>query len=107
MKTQTDRPTPDALIRKPTAGHGPLRYRPSKPRLDIGLLSVATAAPAHVVTQREVVRGVREVFSDQFEDFARIAAVFASAGIEERRVVKPLAWYYGLHGWPERTGSLP
>ena len=103
MKAQTSRPTPDGLTCKPTAGHRPLQRRPSKARLDVALLSVATAAPAHVVTQREVVRGVREVFSGQFEDFARIAATFISAGIEERHVVKPADWYYGVHGWPERT----
>ena len=103
MKAQTSRSTPDGLTCKPTAGHRPSQRRPSKARLDVALLSVATAAPAHVVTQREVVRGVREVFSGQFEDFARIAATFISAGIEERHVVKPADWYYGVHGWPERT----
>jgi alkylresorcinol/alkylpyrone synthase len=68
-------------------------------------LSVATATPPHVVNQREVVRGVTQVFSHQFEDFARIAAVFVSAGIHERCVAKPPDWYYGAHGWPERTAA--
>jgi alkylresorcinol/alkylpyrone synthase len=71
--------------------------------LDVGLLSVATASPPHVMAQRDVIAGVREVFSSQFEDFDRIAAVFASAGIFERCLAKPADWYYGAHGWPERT----
>src|SRR5687767_3936595 len=75
-------------------------------RLDVGVLSIATAVPPHVVTQRDAVRGVTEVFSHQFSDFDRIAAVFASAGIAERRVTRPFDWYLrGEHGWPERTAA--
>ena len=74
-------------------------------RLDVGVLSIATAVPPHVVTQRDAVKGVSEVFSHQFSDFDRIAAVFASAGIAERRVTRPFDWYFGAHGWPERTAA--
>jgi alkylresorcinol/alkylpyrone synthase len=74
-------------------------------RLDVGVLSIATAVPPHVITQRDAVRGVTEVFSHQFNDFDRIAAVFASAGIAERRVTRPFDWYFGAHGWPERTAA--
>jgi alkylresorcinol/alkylpyrone synthase len=74
-------------------------------RLDAGLLSVATAVPAHVVNQREAIRGVETVFGDQFGDFNRIAAIFASAGIAERYIARPFGWYFGAHGWPERTAA--
>jgi alkylresorcinol/alkylpyrone synthase len=74
-------------------------------RLDVGLLSVATAVPPHVVAQRDAIRGVTEVFGQQFSDFDRIAAVFATAGIMERHVTQPFAWYFGAHGWPERTAA--
>jgi alkylresorcinol/alkylpyrone synthase len=74
-------------------------------RLDAGLLSVATAVPAHVVNQREAIRGVETVFGDQFGDFNRIAAIFASAGIAERHIARPFGWYFGAHGWPERTAA--
>jgi alkylresorcinol/alkylpyrone synthase len=75
-------------------------------RLDVGVLSVATAVPPHVITQREAARGAAEVFSHQFTDFDRIAAVFVSAGIAERRVTRPFDWYLrGAHGWPERTAA--
>lgn len=105
MKAETGRRAPESSTLEPARGQRALQQRPAECRLDVGLLSVATAAPAHVVAQRDVIRGVREVFSDQFEDFDRIAAIFASAGIHERRVVKPYDWYYGLHGWPERTAA--
>jgi alkylresorcinol/alkylpyrone synthase len=69
------------------------------------VLSIATAVPPHLVTQRDAIRGVSEVFSRQFSDFDRIAAVFASAGIAERHVTQPFDWYFGAHGWPERTAA--
>jgi alkylresorcinol/alkylpyrone synthase len=75
-------------------------------RLDVGVLSIATAVPPHIVTQRDAVRGTAEVFSHQFSDFDRIAAVFASAGIAERSTTQPFDWYLrGAHGWPERTAA--
>src|SRR5690606_379693 len=44
-------------------------------RLDVGVLSIATAVPPHIVTQRDAVKGTAQVFSHQFSDFDRIAAV--------------------------------
>jgi alkylresorcinol/alkylpyrone synthase len=87
----------------PLVGHHGPSSRIS--RLDVGLLSVATAVPGHVVSQREAIKGVEAVFGDQFADFNRIAAIFASAGIAERRVIRPFEWYFGAHGWPERTAA--
>ena len=72
-------------------------------RLDVGILSVASAAPEHVMNQREVVEAARMVFRDDFDDFDRIAAVFFTAGIHERRTCQPFSWYLGHHGWPART----
>jgi alkylresorcinol/alkylpyrone synthase len=79
--------------------------RLKKSRLDVTLLSVATAVPAHVISQREAIKGVETVFGHQFGDFDRIAAIFASAGIAERHVTRPFDWYFGEHGWPERTAA--
>src|SRR5262249_14434071 len=97
-------------VRECSSSHGPGPQNASRPpirksRLDVELRSVATAVPTHIVTQREAVRGVAEVFSHQFSDFDRIAAVFASAGIVERRVTRPFDWYFGANGWPERTAA--
>src|SRR5262245_10504197 len=89
------------------AGAQKALQRPSRAsRLDVGVLSIATSVPPHVITQRDAVKGVTEVFSHQFSDFDRIAAVFGSAGIAERRVTRPFEWYLrGTHGWPERTAA--
>ncbi len=42
-------------------------------------------------------------FRNSFEDFDRLAAVFFSAGIEERYTVKPFPWYLETQDWPSRT----
>lgn len=74
-------------------------------RLDVGLLSVATAVPEHVAPQRQVVEAARDVFRDSFEEFDRIAAVFFTAGIQERRTTQPFDWHLGDLDWPARTAA--
>jgi alkylresorcinol/alkylpyrone synthase len=83
----------------------PSRSKASGTSLDIGLISVATATPPHLIKQAEVIDGTRSVFGEHFGDFDRIAAMFASAGIEERYLTCPSDWYYGAHGWPERMAA--
>jgi alkylresorcinol/alkylpyrone synthase len=67
------------------------------------LLSVATAAPPHVLAQTEVVARARAAFGDRYAEFERMSAVFETAGIRTRRGVKPIDWYLQPQGWPERT----
>lgn len=74
-------------------------------KLDVGLLALATANPPHVLTQRDVVNSVRDIFSGQFSNFEKIASMFAATGIEERRATQPFEWYLQPHGWPERTAA--
>src|SRR5688572_8792772 len=52
----------------------PMQLSSRASRIDVGVLSIATAVPEHIVTQRDAVRGVTEVFSGQFSDFDRISA---------------------------------
>ena len=67
------------------------------------LLSVASAAPPHVLLQSQVTQAARMLFADRVDDFDRIAQVFASTGIVKRHSVVPLDWFLGRIGWPERT----
>jgi len=67
------------------------------------LLSVATAVPTHVLRQAEVVESARTLFGGRYAEFERMAAVFGTAGIAERRGVRPMSWYLEPQGWPERT----
>lgn len=48
---------------------------------------------------------MREIFIDRFPSFDRVANVFMTSGIETRHTVRPLQWYLGENGWPERTAA--
>jgi alkylresorcinol/alkylpyrone synthase len=69
------------------------------------LLSLATALPPHVVTQREVAAEAQAVFGRRYEEFDYIAPVFDNAGIATRHAVRPISWYVEPRGWPERTAA--
>ena len=72
---------------------------------DVSLLSVATAAPPHVLKQTDALDIARRLFADRFDEFERLSAVFANTGIRERRLAQPLDWYFQPQGWPERTAA--
>ncbi|MGZ8406744.1 MAG: hypothetical protein ACXWVJ_01820, partial [Caulobacteraceae bacterium] len=67
------------------------------------LVSIATAAPPHIVSQAEATRAAQAMFGDRFDAFARMTGVFGNAGIKTRRAAMPLDWYSEPRGWPERT----
>lgn len=78
----------------------------AKPALDVGLLSLVTAAPPNVASQEDVLAATYKIFGGRFRDFGKIASMFAATGIEERRLTKPIDWYFEPHGWPERTKAF-
>ena len=69
----------------------------------IGLLSLATALPPHIVEQGEAKAKARELFGGRKELFDRLAGVFDNAGITRRHIVAPISWYEQSHGWKERN----
>lgn len=69
----------------------------------VQLLSLATASPPHVLAQTDVAAVAGELFGDRFPAFERLSRVFATAGIEQRRSVRPISWFAAPRGWPERT----
>ncbi len=69
------------------------------------LMSVATAVPPHVIEQRDVAMAAHHGFAARFQDFERLARVFASSGIARRYAVRPLEWYFQPLGWPERNAA--
>ncbi len=72
---------------------------------NVSLLSLATAAPPHVLKQTDALDIARRLFADRFDEFERLSAVFANTGIRERRLAQPLDWYFQPQGWPERTAA--
>src|SRR5204863_6105623 len=69
----------------------------------VGLLSLATALPPHIVEQQEAKAKARELYGGKKAVFDRLASVFDNAGIAQRHIVAPTIWYEGNHGWKERN----
>ena len=47
----------------------------------VKLISLAVAAPEHVISQQQAAEASARLFADRFEDFRHLARVFESAGI--------------------------
>ena len=69
------------------------------------VLGLATAVPAHVLDQDEVVAEAAALFAGRHSEFERLLPVFENTGIRTRRSVRPLSWFQAAHGWPDRTES--
>lgn len=67
------------------------------------LLGLGTAVPPFMMDQREIARVAREIFAERYPDFERMSAVFYTAGICKRHMVKPQGWYETPRNWPDRT----
>jgi alkylresorcinol/alkylpyrone synthase len=66
------------------------------------LLSLATAVPPHVITQRQAKEIGRQAFRRK-NLFEKLSGVFDNAGIAKRHLVAPHEWYAHPHGWAERN----
>lgn len=71
--------------------------------LPVSLLSLATATPPHVLSQDVALAAVRGLMADAFPDFERLTSVFANAGIANRQLARPVAWYLEPRDFTERT----
>ncbi|NAZ36026.1 type III polyketide synthase [Rubellimicrobium sp. CFH 75288] len=71
----------------------------------VRLLSLATALPPHRLLQADVAREAARMWGDRIEDWGRLSAIFASAGIDRRHSVVPLEWFLRPRGWPDRTAA--
>ena len=69
----------------------------------VSILSLATATPPHVIEQRDVMAIAPRVLPEFFRQFPGMIDVFANAGIERRRAVRPVEWYLAPHDWRERS----
>lgn len=69
----------------------------------VRLLSLATAAPPHILPQEAATAAARRLFADRYEEFEEMIPVFENTGIKTRRLSQPVEWYFEPKGWPERT----
>jgi alkylresorcinol/alkylpyrone synthase len=80
--------------------HGQMTTTPTDPPR---LLSLATAVPAHRITQAEAADFSRFVFAGRGADFERLLPVYANAGIATRYSSMPIDWLGQPKGWREST----
>ena len=71
----------------------------------VKIVSVATAVPPYCIEQRDAAAAAHRGFAARYADFERLARVFESSGILRRYAVRPLDWYFGPLGWPERSAA--
>lgn len=71
----------------------------------VKLLSLAVAAPEHVITQEEAAETSARLFSSRLRDFQHLASVFGNAGIRTRHAARPLQWFIEPHGWEDRMAA--
>ena len=69
----------------------------------VALLSLATAVPPTILTQAEAKALARSLFGARMRLFEQMEPVFDNAGIAQRHIVRPEAWYHGDHGWKARN----
>ena len=70
-------------------------------RLDVDILSVATANPTYRIDQREAWERARVIFPH----LARMEALYINTGIVTRYSCVPPNWCETPHGWEERTAT--
>jgi len=73
--------------------------------LSVKLLALSTAVPQHVLRQDEVAAQAEQMFAHRYPNFARMAPVFQTAGINQRYSARPLPWFLEPQGWRERTAA--
>ena len=72
-------------------------------RSPAALLSVATAAPTHVIDQDLAAEAAIALFGGKVFRDHHIRSLFANTGIRTRRAVRPIEWYASAHPWEERN----
>jgi alkylresorcinol/alkylpyrone synthase len=82
-------------------GHTAAAWMRGKPRsrLNVEILSVATANPKYRFSQSETFERAKVAFPQ----FARMDALFLNGGIEARHSCVPADWCVDTHSWEERT----
>ncbi len=69
---------------------------------DVEIASVATAVPAHKVSQADIAERASAVFPH----LAQLESLYANTGIETRYACEPPDWYHEQQSWETRTASF-
>jgi alkylresorcinol/alkylpyrone synthase len=71
-------------------------------RVDVEILSLATANPEHKVEQGEALERAKAIFPH----LARLEALYSNTGIATRYSCEPYQWCQHPHGWEDRTATF-
>ena len=71
-------------------------------RLDVDVVSLATANPEHKVEQGEALERAKAIFPH----LARLEALYSNTGIATRYSCEPYQWCQQPHGWEDRTATF-
>ena len=69
------------------------------------LLSLKTAVPAHMLTQREIMLALHREWVGRDAAMMRLLPVYENAGIQTRYSCVPMDWHRETNGWPERSAA--
>ena len=72
----------------------------------VRLLSLATAVPAHTLSQRDLMSAARDYFGASSVAVERLMPAFLNAGIDTRHLCEPLDWYQQPIGWKMRNDAF-
>ncbi len=75
------------------------RTREAEAGLDVEIAGVATAVPAHTVSQAEAAEHAKTLFPH----LSRVQSLYGNTGIATRYTCQPTAWYHEPHDWQDRT----
>ena len=69
------------------------------------LHGLATALPPHVLPQDLVLHHARRILGPRYEAFERLVPTFHSSGVERRRSVVPVEWFFEDRDWKQRNDA--
>jgi alkylresorcinol/alkylpyrone synthase len=67
------------------------------------IISIGTALPPHVLTQKEVKQFAHNIYGEAFADVDRLMSVFDNSEIEERHFCAPLDWFASTKSFEEKN----
>jgi alkylresorcinol/alkylpyrone synthase len=70
--------------------------------LDVSILAIATAVPKHMISQADTAERAKKVWPQ----YAQFDSLYMNTGIERRFACEPIDWYYGAHGWEDRSEAF-
>ena len=69
----------------------------------VSIIGLSSSFPENKVSQKEITKFGKSIFSKFGKDFDKMVSVYANSGVETRYIVNELEWYSREHSWKERN----